>query len=83
MTTTIDRPSTTFTRPVRLSTNLRRLLAEQFPADTLRHLATLMELDTPTLTMRRRLDEASVEELAQMIVDGRTPTIGWWKRHAA
>jgi hypothetical protein len=70
------------TRPVRLSMNLRRLLVEQFDAGTLRHLAGQMDLDNPTLIMRRRLDDASLDELAAMIVAGRKPTIGWWRRHA-
>ena len=68
------------TEPVRLSLSLRRLLAEQFGPDTLRHLACLMERERPPRVARRRLSEASVEELAEMIVEGRTPTIGWWRR---
>jgi hypothetical protein len=35
------------------------------------------------MVARRKLDSASVEELAEMLTSGRKPTIGWWRRHAA
>ncbi len=67
-------------RPVKLSLSVRRMLVEQFDADSLRHLASLMEQDRPSRARRRRLSEAGVEELAEMIVAGRVPTMGWWRR---
>jgi hypothetical protein len=59
---------------------LRVLLASQFTSDQLRHLAALMELDSPGLRARQDLDEASVVELAAMVVAGKIPTVGWWRR---
>ena len=67
---------------VRPSVALRRLLAEQFSADTLRQLAGLMEAQTPGMLARRRLSGASLDELAVMLTSARRPTIGWWRRHA-
>src|SRR5665213_2903129 len=61
------------TAPVRLSMSLRRVLAEQFEPDTLRHLAAQIEADHPGRIARRRLSEASRDELAEMLVSGRTP----------
>ncbi len=66
-----------------LSLSLRRLLAEQFTPDALRQIAACMDDERPRIAARRRLSEASVEELAEMICAGRTATIGWWKRNAA
>ena len=70
------------TPPVRLSLSLRRLLVSQFGASDLRHLASLMEAESPGLVARSRLDDASVEELAEMLTSGRKPTLGWWRRHS-
>jgi len=69
--------------PVRLSVSLRRLLVSQFSASDLRHLASLMAANSPGMVARVRLDDASVEELADMLTSGRKPTIGFWRRHAA
>jgi hypothetical protein len=66
-----------------LSLSLRRLIAEQFTPDTLRQLASLMEAQKPGTAARRRLSEASIDELAEMLTTGRKPTVGWWRRHAA
>ncbi len=68
--------------PERMSVHLRRLLATQFTPDELRHLAAIMDAQRPGATARRRLSEASVEELAAMIVAGKRPTVGWWRRAA-
>ena len=76
--TAINHPQRT--EPVRLSKSLRRLVADQFTADELRHLAGIMEANRPGRIARRRLSEASRDELAEMLVDGRIPTIGWWRR---
>ena len=66
-------------QPVRLSIALKRLLIASFAPETLRHLAYLMERDG--LRARRQLSQASIEELAEMIVNGRKPTLGWWTRN--
>jgi len=69
------------TPPVRLSLSLRRLLVSQFSASDLRHLASLMEAESPGMIARVRLSDASVDELADMLTSGRKPTYGWWARH--
>ncbi len=66
--------------PKRLSASLRLMLAQQFSADELRHLACMKDAESPGLCARRRLSDASVDELAEMLTAGRTPTIGWWSR---
>ena len=67
---------------VNLPLSLKRLLIDTFSAADLRHLAYLKEASSPQLTARQRLDEAGVDELAEMLVAGRRPTLGWWRRHA-
>ena len=77
-------PSTIYSQRtpwVSLSNSLKVTLASSFTSDQLRHLAALKEADTPTLRARRNLDQASVEELAEMLCASRYPTIGWWRRH--
>jgi hypothetical protein len=70
------------TAPVRLSRSLRRLLISQFTASDLRHLAALMEAESPGMVARQSLSDASIDELAEMLTDGRKPTIGFWRRHS-
>ena len=70
------------TPPVRLSVSLRRLLVSQFTASDLRHLASLMEAESPGMIARRDLSNASIEELADLLVSGGKPTIGFWRRHS-
>jgi hypothetical protein len=60
----------------------KRVLVSQFTATTRRHLASLMEAETPGMVARRRVSEEGIEELAEMIVPGRSGTFGWWRRHA-
>jgi hypothetical protein len=68
--------------PVEVSDSLRLLIANSFTASELRHLAVIRDAESARSVARRSLDDASVEELASMIVSGRTPTIGWWRRHS-
>jgi|GEM_PF-2418995 len=70
------------TPPVRLSLSLRRLLVSQFSASDLRHLASLMEAESPGMIARRNLSNASLEELAELLTSGGRPTIGFWRRHS-
>ena len=67
--------------PIRLSVSTKRLLVSQFTSEALRHLACLMEYESPGMIARRRLSESSVNALAEMYVTGQTPTIGWWCRN--
>jgi len=67
--------------PVRLSLSLRRLLIEHFDAAVLYELAWLKQHESPGTIARARLDDASIEELAEMLTNGRKPGLGWWSRH--
>jgi hypothetical protein len=67
---------------LRLNEGLKGTVASLFTSAQLRHLAALKDADSPGMRARRNLDEASVEELAEMLVAGKTPTIGWWRRHS-
>ena len=81
----ISRPSSiqpNYTPPLRLNESLKVALVTLFTPDQLRHLAALKDADSPGMRARRHLDEASVDELADMLVAGKTPTIGWWRRHS-
>jgi excisionase family DNA binding protein len=66
---------------VEVPLSAQRLLVELFEPETLRHLASLLESERPANKARRRLSAEDVEEFARMIGEGRTPTIGWWRRH--
>lgn len=65
---------------VELPANLRRVFVTQFSADVLRHLAGAMEADSPVLVARRRLTESGVERLAELMENGRHPTVGFYRR---
>ncbi len=71
----------TATPPIPLPLSLKRLVVDLFDAEALRHLASLKE--SQTRANHRQLDDASVDELAEMLTNNRWPTIGWWKRHAS
>jgi hypothetical protein len=61
--------------------SLKRLLVSQFTPEALRHLASVMEDESPGMVARRRLDETSVNALADILVKGEKPTVGWWSRN--
>ena len=65
-----------------LPLSLKRLLIDLFSPDELRQLAHLKEALSPRMTARQRLNEAGVDELDEMLVAGRRPTVEWWRRHA-
>ena len=67
--------------PIRLSVSLKRLLISQFTPEALRHLASVMENESPGMVARRRLNETSVNALADILVTGKKPTVGWWLRN--
>ena len=69
-------------RPIDVSDSLRILIANSFAPDELRHLAAIRDAERPGSIARRSLSNRSAEELADMIVGGRRPTIGWWRRHS-
>jgi hypothetical protein len=48
---------------------------------TLRELAAAIEARDPSRQARAGLSPEALEELAAMVVAGRHPTIGWWRRH--
>jgi hypothetical protein len=66
---------------VKWSLDIRRLFIDQFTPGDLRHLASLMESETPARKARRNLSPEAAEELASILVSGGKPTIGWWRRH--
>jgi hypothetical protein len=66
--------------PIVLSVHLKRLLISQFTPSALRELASIMEYESPGMIARRRLSSTSVNALAEILVSGRRPTVGWWKR---
>jgi hypothetical protein len=68
-------------QPLRISDSLKELILGLFTASQLRHLAALKESRAPGVRARRTLDAASADELAEMLLDGKTPTVGWWRRH--
>jgi len=70
-------------KPIRLSTSTKRLLASQFTPEALRHLASIMEEESPGMVARRRLDETGVNALAEILVKGEKATVGWWSRNIA
>ena len=63
--------------------SIERMLYNMLDADTLAHLAHLKRQADPSLAARRKLSPEGVEELATMLGEGRTPTIGFWRRRAA
>ena len=74
MTTTIERPP--------MSLAVKQLLVDHCGPATLRALACQIEESTPIRLACQQLDDAGVDALAEMLAAGRTPTIGWWRRHA-
>jgi hypothetical protein len=67
--------------PTHVSRHLKDLLLELCSADQLLHLAAIKRAREPYLVARRRLSQASLEELAEMVCGGKRPTVGWWSRH--
>ena len=49
--------------------------------DGLRHIVAALEAHGGASSAPVTLTSDGVDELAQMIADGRHPTIGWWRRH--
>ena len=74
MSATVDTP------PMPLAA--RRLLVEQFTPATLREMASAMEERAPIRVACRQLDAVGIDALAEMLLAGKTPTLGWWRRHA-
>ncbi|MGO8870561.1 MAG: hypothetical protein ACLQPH_04010 [Acidimicrobiales bacterium] len=68
------------TTPLHISDSLKRLLVDQLDADTLRHLAALKDAESPRRRLRAQLTEQGIEELAELICAGRTPTVGFFQR---
>ena len=66
---------------VRLSVSLKRVFVEQFTPEALRHIASLMESESPRTVASRSLSDASLNKFAEMPTAGRTPTIAFWRKH--
>jgi hypothetical protein len=59
---------------------LPTMLLELDPRD-LRDLAAAIEAQSPEARARARLTEDGRAELADLLIRGDRPTIGWWRRH--
>jgi hypothetical protein len=70
------------TAPVQLTDSLRLVMLALFSDRELEHLVSLRRSGSLTLVARRRLTDAKREELADMLIANRFPTIGWWRRAA-
>lgn len=70
---------------IHISAHMRNLLLTQYTPEQLRMAASSIEDQAPDARRRRRwrqmLDDASFEELADMLIAGKLPTVGWWQRH--
>jgi hypothetical protein len=51
--------------------------------EILRELAAVIEARDPGRRARQSLSPEKVEELADMLLRGDRPTVGWWKRALA
>lgn len=58
-----------------------QLLVDQFDAATLRELAAVKERQDPARLARRQLSPAGVEILAEILIRGDRPTVGFFRRH--
>ncbi len=67
---------------IEVSDSLRILIAASFEPGELRHLAAIQDAESPRVVARRSLDEQSIEELAELVVGGGIPALGWWRRHS-
>ena len=56
-----------------------QFLADLSPACL--RLAGAIEARDPGTVARRELDSDGITELADMLLRGDKPTIGWWRRH--
>ena len=50
---------------------------------TLRELADVIEARSPEATARRRLTPEGVDRLADILLAGSVPTVGFWRRYAS
>ncbi len=69
------------TSPVVLADSLRAVLVDSLTVEQLRHLVAIAEARQANGRREARLSQAGAVELADMLVAGRRPTIGWWRRH--
>jgi hypothetical protein len=56
-------------------------LLEHLAPSTLRHLAAAIEARDPEMVARRQLTEEGIERLADILLAGSVPTIGFWRRY--
>ena len=68
--------------PSHVSNRTKELLIELFTYDQLVHLAAIKRAREPYIRARRSLSAASIDELVELICAGKTPSLGWWRRHA-
>jgi hypothetical protein len=57
------------------------VILEHLAPRTLRELASIIENRDPELVARRELSDDGVERLAEILLSGSTPTVGFWTRY--
>jgi hypothetical protein len=60
-----------------------RQLLDYLDAPTLRHLAAVKEAQDPARLARQALTPEGIDRLAEILLAGDKPTIGWWRRATA
>jgi hypothetical protein len=58
-----------------------RRAARILDPSTLRHLASAIEARSPEMVARRALTPEGVERLAEILLAGGKPTVGFWRRY--
>ena len=63
------------------ATALRKVIANGFTPDELRHLAAIQEAESPGVAPGGRWTSSPLRSWP-LIVGGGIPALGWWRRHA-
>jgi hypothetical protein len=57
------------------------MLLQHLKPSTLRHLAAVIERQDPKRIARHQLTDEGVERLAEILISGSRPTIGFWRKY--
>ncbi|HXN62316.1 MAG TPA: hypothetical protein VN886_17865, partial [Acidimicrobiales bacterium] len=60
-----------------------QLIVDQLDAKTLRELAAVRDRQDPARIARSQLTPEGVDRLAEILVKGDKPTLGFWRRYRA
>jgi hypothetical protein len=58
-------------------------ILEYLDAPTLRHHASLKDAQDPQLVARRALTPEGIDRLAEILLNGGKPTVGFWLKYRA